>query len=92
MEHYDFLNPEYEQEAAKLLASYIEEYSSHLNGKKEYDYITQLVEKLYIYGQDKLANEIVMDLVITNKSKKALHTSLFELKDTYAPSSSYLPE
>ena len=92
VEHYDFLNPEYEQEAAKLLASYIEEYSSHLNGKKEYDYITQLVEKLYIYGQDKLANEIVMDLVITNKSKKALHTSLFELKDTYAPSSSYLPE
>ncbi|MGB4588256.1 MAG: hypothetical protein WBI17_03340 [Clostridiaceae bacterium] len=92
VEHYEFLNPEYDMEASKLLASYIEEYGIRLNGKKDYEYITQLVEKLFIYGQNKIANETIMDLVLKNKSRKALHTMLFQLKDTYAPSGPYVPE
>jgi len=92
VEHYDFLNPEYDLEASKLLASYIDEYGTRLIGKKDYEYITQLVEKLFIYGQNKLANETIMDLIMKNKSKKALHATLFQLKDTYVPSGPYVPE
>lgn len=92
VEHFDFLNPEYDLEASKLLASYIDDYGTRLIGKKDYEYITQLVEKLFIYGQNKLANETIMDLIMKNKSRKALHTTLFQLKDTYAPSGPYIPE
>lgn len=92
VEHFDFLNPEYDLEASKLLASYIDDYGTRLIGKKDYEYITQLVEKLFIYGQNKLANETIMDLIMKNKSKKALHSALFQLKDTYAPSGPYIPE
>lgn len=92
VEHYDFLNPEYDLEASKLLASYIDDYGTRLIGKKDYEYITQLVEKLFIYGQNKLANETIMGLIMKNKSRKALHTALFQLKDTYAPSGPYIPE
>jgi len=92
VEHFDFLNPEYDLEASKLLASYIDDYGTRLIGKKDYEYITQLVEKLFIYGQNKLANETIMDLIMKNKSKKALHSALFQLKDTYAPIGPYIPE
>ncbi len=92
VEHFDFLNPEYDLEASKLLASYIDDYGTRLIGKKDYEYIAQLVEKLFIYGQNKLANETIMDLIMRNKSRKALHTVLFQLKDTYAPSGPYIPE
>lgn len=92
VEHFDFLNPEYDLEASRLLASYIDDYGTRLIGKKDYEYIAQLVEKLFIYGQSKLANETIMDLIMKNKSRKALHTALFQLKDTYAPSGPYVPE
>ena len=92
VEHFDFLNPEYDLEASKLLASYIDDYGTRLVGKKDYEYIAQLVEKLFIYGQNNLANETIMNLIMRNKSRKALHTTLFQLKDTYAPSGPYIPE
>lgn len=92
VEHFDFLNPEYDLEASKLLASYIDDFGTRLVGKKDYEYIAQLVEKLFIYGQNNLANETIMNLIMRNKSRKALHTTLFQLKDTYAPSGPYIPE
>lgn len=91
-EHYDFLNPEYNQEASKLLAEYIEDTASRISGRKDYEHLTQMVEKLYIYGQTALANDTIMNLVMKNKNKKSLHTILFQLKDTYSQSGPYIPE
>lgn len=91
-EHYDFLNPEYNQEASKLLAEYIEETASRISGRKDYEHITQMIEKLYIYGQTNLANDTIMNLVMKNKNKKSMHTLLFQLKDTYSQSGPYIPE
>lgn len=92
VEHYAFLNPEYGQEAAKLLVDHIESRASHLTGRKDYEHIADLVEKLYVYGQEKLANELILTLVMRNKSKKLLHSALLQLKDRYAQSSTYIPE
>ena len=91
-EHYDFLSPEYNQEASKLLAEYIEDTASRISGRKDYEHLTQMVEKLYIYGQTTLANDTIMNLVMKNKNKKSLHTILFQLKDTYSQSGPYIPE
>jgi len=91
-EHYDFLSPEYNQEASKLLAEYIEDTASRISGRKDYEHLTQMVEKLYIYGQTALANDTIMNLVMKNKNKKSLHTILFQLKDTYSQSGPYIPE
>ena len=52
----------------------------------------QLVEKLYIYGQTKLGNDTIMNLVMRYKNKKSLHAILFELKDSYSQSGPYIPE
>lgn len=91
-EYYDFLNPEYTLEASRLLAEYIESACGQPTGKRDYDTIAQLIEKLYIYGQTLLANDTIMNLVMRNKSKKALHTELFRIKDQYTGGVSYRPE
>lgn len=91
-EHYDFLNPEYNQEASKLLAAYIEETAHQITGRKNYEHLTQMIEKLYIYGQTNLANDTIMNLVMRNKNKTSLHTVLFQLKDAYSQSGPYIPE
>lgn len=91
-EHFDFLNPEYNQEASRLLAEYIEDTALHISGRKDYEHLTQMVEKLFIYGQDNLANDTIMNLVMRNKNKKTLHAELFQLKDTYSQKGPYIPE
>lgn len=91
-EHYDFLSPEYNVEASRILSEFIEDSASSANGKKDYEYLAQLVEKLYIYGQTKLANDTIMNLVMRYKNKKSLHSILFELKDSYSQSGPYIPE
>lgn len=91
-EHYDFLSPEYNQEASKILADHILEAGSSATGKKDYEYLAQLIEKLYIYGQRDLANDTIMNLVMKYKNKKSLHGILFDLKDTYSQSGPYMPE
>lgn len=91
-EHYDFLNPEYTLEASRLLAAYIEETAHQITGRKNYEHLTQMIEKLYIYGQTNLANDTIMNLVMRNKHKTSLHTVLFQLKDAYSQSGPYIPE
>lgn len=91
-EHYDFLNPEYNQEASRLLAAYIEETAHQITGRKNYEHLSQMIEKLYIYGQTSLANDTIMNLVMRNKHKTSLHTVLFQLKDAYSQSGPYMPE
>jgi hypothetical protein len=91
-EHFDFLNPEYNQEASRLLAGYIEDTALHISGRKDYEHLTQMVEKLFIYGQDTLANDTIMNLVMRNKNKKSLHAELFQLKDAYSQKGPYIPE
>ena len=91
-EHYDFLSPEYNLEASRILSEFIEDSAITANGKRDYEYLAQLVEKLYIYGQTKLGNDTIMNLVMRYKSKKSLHAILFELKDSYSQSGPYIPE
>lgn len=91
-EHYDFLSPEYNLEASRILSEFIEDSASSANGKRDYEYLAQLVEKLYIYGQTKLGNDTIMNLVMRYKNKKSLHAILFELKDSYSQSGPYIPE
>jgi hypothetical protein len=69
-EHYDFLSPEYNLEASRILSEFIEDSASSANGKRDYEYLAQLVEKLYIYGQTKLGNDTIMNLVMRYKNKK----------------------
>ena len=63
-----------------------------LKDEDDFSFLLSLMEKLYIYGHEKVASETIMSLVMTYKYKTALHGALFTLKDAYAKDTSYEDE
>lgn len=91
-EHFEILHPEYAKEAAELLAKSIMNEAKSLKDEDDFSFLLSLMEKLYIYGHEKVASETIMSLVMTYKYKTALHGALFTLKDAYAKDTSYEDE
>ncbi len=88
-EHYEFLHPEYGDEASAQLAAFILNEAKNLQVKSDFTFIISLIEKLYIYGHEELATETITALVMTDKYKTSFHTALFSLKNTYVKDSPY---
>ncbi len=91
-EHYEFLHPEYGDEASELLTTFILDEVRGLKTKRDPSSIMSLIEKLYIYGHEELATETIMAIVMNDKYKTSFHTALFSLKDTYVKDSPYEEE
>ena len=91
-EHFEILHPEYAKEASELLIKSIMNEAKSLKDQDDFSFLLSLVEKLYIYGHEKVASETIMTLVMSYKYKTSLHAALFALKDAYAKDSPYEDE
>lgn len=92
VEYYELLHPEYGDEASAHLVKFIMDEARSVEETKDYTPLLSLIEKLYIYGHEKLASETIMALVMNDKYKTSFHTALFSLKNTYAKDSPYEEE